>query len=138
MEPNADAGSRQILGALDDGALPDGSRRCTHLARPLFCAALRHCAVLVGNSSSGIIEAASFGTPVVNAGSRQHLREHGPNVVDVPVDAPAIEQAVRSQLVHGRWPWDNPWGDGQAAGRIARLLSTIALDATVLGKTNSY
>ncbi|MBK0394296.1 UDP-N-acetylglucosamine 2-epimerase [Ramlibacter algicola] len=138
MDPNADAGSRQILDALDDGTLPAGSRRCTHLARPLFCAALRHCAVLVGNSSSGIIEAASFGTPVVNIGSRQHLREHGPNVVDVPVDAAAIEEAVRKQVVHGRWPWENPWGDGQASGRITRLLSTIALDGSVLGKTNSY
>lgn len=138
MDPNADAGSRDILQALDCEALPPGSRRFAHLPRPGFCAAMRHCAVMVGNSSSGIIEAASFGTPVVNIGSRQFMREHGPNVVDVAPELGAITQALRSQLAHGPWQCENPWGDGQALERIARLLATLPLDGSVLEKTNSY
>lgn len=138
LDPNADAGAREILAALDAQALPPGSRRVTHLPRPQFCAAMRHCAVMAGNSSSGIIEAASFGTPVVNVGSRQHLREHGPNVVDVPAEAAAIAQALRAQRRHGPWPCDNPWGDGQAGERIAQLLARLPLDRSVLEKTNSY
>lgn len=138
LEPNADAGARGILAALDAQALPAGSRRVAHLPRPRFCAALRHCALLAGNSSSGIIEAASFGTPVVNVGSRQHLREHGPNVVDVPAETAAIAQALRAQRGHGPWPCDNPWGDGHAGERIAQLLARLPLDRSVLEKTNSY
>ena len=115
-----------------------GSRRVTHLGRAAFATAMRHCEAMVGNSSAGIIEAASFGTPVVNVGDRQRLRRHGPNVVDVPAEAAAIGQALRAQLGHGRWPWDNPWGDGRAGERIASLLATLPLDGGVLEKSNAY
>lgn len=138
LDPNADAGSRAILDALADADLPPGSRRVQHLPRARFLAAMRDCAVMAGNSSSGIIEAASFGTPVVNIGTRQFMREHGPNVIDVDVDAAAILQALRAQVGHGPWPWDNPWGDGRAGERIAQLLARLPLDRAVLEKTNSY
>jgi GDP/UDP-N,N'-diacetylbacillosamine 2-epimerase (hydrolysing) len=138
LDPNADAGSRDILDALADADLPPGSHRVQHLPRARFLAAMRHCTVMAGNSSSGIIEAASFGTPVVNIGTRQFMREHGPNVVDVDVDAAAILQALRAQAGHGAWPCDNPWGDGRAGERIAQLLARLPLDRAVLEKTNSY
>jgi GDP/UDP-N,N'-diacetylbacillosamine 2-epimerase (hydrolysing) len=138
LDPNADAGAREILQVLAAESLPPGSRRVRHLPRARFGAAMRHCALMAGNSSAGIIEAASFGTPVVNIGSRQHMREHGPNVVDVPVDSAAIQAALHAQRSHGRWPCDNPWGDGQAAARIAHLLASVPLDGGILEKTNSY
>lgn len=137
-EPNADAGSLEILRALDQQGLPAGSRRVRHLGRAQFAAAMRHCAVMVGNSSAGIIEAATFGTPVVNVGARQRLREHGPNVVDVAAQAGPIEEALRAQLAHGRWPCENAWGDGQTAPRIAHLLATLPLDGSLLEKINTY
>lgn len=138
LAPNADAGSREILGALDEGGLPAGSRRLTHVPRALFASALRHCAVLAGNSSAGIIEAASFGTPVVNIGDRQRLRERNPNVSDVAPEAGAIEAALRSALGHGRWPCDNLWGDGRAGERIASLLATLPAGPHLLEKINVY
>jgi GDP/UDP-N,N'-diacetylbacillosamine 2-epimerase (hydrolysing) len=137
-EPNADAGSREILRVLDEAGLPPGSRRVTHLGRSRFAAAMRHCEAMVGNSSAGIIEAASFGTPVVNVGDRQKLREHGPNVVDVPAERAAIAQALRAQLAHGRWACENSWGDGQTAPRIARLLAQLPLGGRLLEKVNAY
>jgi GDP/UDP-N,N'-diacetylbacillosamine 2-epimerase (hydrolysing) len=138
LEPNADAGSRDILQALDQTTLPAGSRRLTHVPRPLFAAGLRHCAVLVGNSSCGIIEAATFGTPVVNIGDRQRLRERNANVMDVAAEPGAIEAGVRAMLRHGPWPCDNLWGDGQAGKRIAALLATLPAGPSVLEKVNSY
>lgn len=138
LEPNADAGALEILRALDQAQLPAGSNRLRHLPRPLFAAALRHCEALVGNSSAGIIEAASFGTPVLNIGDRQRLREHGANVLDVPADEAAIGNGLRAQLAHGRWPWENAWGDGRAGERIAALLAELPLDPAVLEKSNSY
>lgn len=137
-EPNADAGSREILRVLDEEGLPPGSRRVAHLGRPRFAAAMRHCEVMVGNSSAGIIEAASFGTPVVNVGDRQKLREHGPNVLDVPAERDAVVQALRAQLAHGRWPCENSWGDGRSAARIAGLLATLPLGGPLLEKINAY
>jgi GDP/UDP-N,N'-diacetylbacillosamine 2-epimerase (hydrolysing) len=137
LDPNADAGSLAILEAVAQATLPAGSRRVTHLSRADFVTAMRHCAVMVGNSSAGIIEAATFGTPVVNVGDRQRLRLHGPNVVDVPVDTAAIEDAVRGQLVHGQWPCENRWGDGQASARIVSLLASLPLGVQTLEKSNT-
>jgi GDP/UDP-N,N'-diacetylbacillosamine 2-epimerase (hydrolysing) len=138
LEPNADAGSADVLAAVVESVLPAGSRRLTHVERPLFAAALRHCAVLAGNSSAGIIEAASFGTPVVNIGDRQRLRERNANVVDVRPEPEAIEDAVREALRRGHVACENVWGDGQAAGRIADVLARLPLGPQVLEKANTY
>lgn len=138
LEPNADAGALGILQALDEQPLPPGSQRLRHLSRAVFAAALRHAELLAGNSSAGIIEAASFGTPVVNIGDRQRLRERSANVIDVVPDAAALRAALQRAVAHGRWPCDNPWGDGHAAQRIAELLATLPLTPAVLEKVNSY
>jgi GDP/UDP-N,N'-diacetylbacillosamine 2-epimerase (hydrolysing) len=92
----------------------------------------------VGNSSSGIIEAASFGTPVLNVGDRQRMREHGANVLDVPVEPAAIARGLQQQLGHGRYGCDNAWGDGHAGERIAHLLATLPLHRQLLEKSNAY
>ena len=137
-EPNADAGSAGILEALDTIGLPDGSRRTRNLPRALFCAAMKHCAVMVGNSSAGIIEAATFGTPVVNVGDRQRLRERNANVNDATPEPQAIATALATALVAGRRPCNNRYGDGQAGPRIARLVAELPLSPSVLEKINSY
>ena len=138
LEPNTDAGSLEIIAALDQASLPTGSQRIRHLPRPLFAAALRQCEVLVGNSSAGIIEAATFGTPVVNIGDRQRLRERNANVSDVAPERAAIEAALRSALRHGRWPCDNLWGDGHAGERTASLVASLPAGPQLLEKVNSY
>lgn len=138
LEPNADAGSSDILKALADIGLPVGSKQLKHMKRDLFSAAMKHCAVMVGNSSAGIIEAASFSTPVVNVGNRQRVRERSANVLDVNTDADGIYTAVVSALKTGKVPCDNRYGDGTAAPRIASLLTTLSLDRSVLDKSNSY
>ncbi len=138
LEPNADAGAQGIQRALSDVALPKGSVRIAHLSRPVFCSAMKYCAVMLGNSSAGIIEAASLGTPVVNIGDRQRLRERNDNVLDVAIDAGVIQAAVEDAISHGKWPCNNRFGDGSAGVRIVRHLSSISLDRSVLEKVNSY
>ena len=138
LAPNSDAGSLEVLRALDACPLPAGSVRIGHLSRALFCAAMRHCTVMVGNSSAGIIEAATLGTPVVNVGQRQYLRERNVNVVDVPVEVDAIRNAVLSCIAHGSWPHQNIYGDGQAGERIAQFVSALSIDQSVLEKVNTY
>ena len=139
LAPNADAGSGSIEALLRAQQWP-GFHRITHLPRADYLAALRHAAVLAGNSSSGIIEAASLGTPVVNVGSRQSFRERNANTVDVTPQAGAIEAVIRQAVAHGPWPHHavNVYGDGQSAARIAHLLATLALSADLLHKVNRY
>ena len=150
LEPNADAGSHDVLKALADVGLPDGSIRFKHMPREIFAFAMKHCAVMLGNSSAGIIEAASFSTPVINVGDRQRLRERSANVVDVvtdadadgdgdaDADADAIFGAVAVALKAGKVPCENKYGDGRAGARIVNLLTTLSLECSVLDKSNSY
>ena len=138
LEPNSDAGSGDILRALTELGLPMGSHRIKHMARALFSAAMKHCAVMIGNSSAGIIEAASFGTPVVNVGDRQNLRERNSNVKDVATDAASIHLAIENALSAGKVPCDNRYGDGRAGPRISSHLMVLSLDRSVLSKCNSY
>ncbi len=138
LEPNADAGARGVIEALDRIALPAGSRRVAHLPRQLFATAMLHASAMVGNSSAGIIEAGSFGTPVVNVGARQHLRERNPNTIDVLPQTNAISDALLCCLDRGGYAPFNRYGDGHSAPRIAQLMRELPLSPAVLEKTNAY
>ena len=139
MAPNADAGSAQIVRALDAArAHGEGWHVLTHLPRPAYLDALRHAFALVGNSSSGIIEAASLGTPVLDLGPRQHLRERNPGVRSLGVSAVEISAALRELLGADRPAPHNVYGDGRAGERIADLLATVDLSPALLNKTLSF
>ncbi|HDS09791.1 MAG TPA: UDP-N-acetylglucosamine 2-epimerase (hydrolyzing), partial [Firmicutes bacterium] len=82
--PNSDSGGRKIIKKLKEYAKCYGNiKLIKSLDRKVFLSLLKYCKVLIGNSSSGIIEAASFSTPVVNIGIRQFGRERNENVLDV-------------------------------------------------------
>lgn len=136
LMPNADAGSDGVRAALEAARERNGLALVTHLARPDFIAAMARADVMVGNSSAGIIEAASFGTPVVNVGRRQQLRERNANVRDVPVGG--VAAAIAAALTGGRFEAANIYGDGQAARRIVSVLRDTVLDAHLMNKVNSY
>jgi GDP/UDP-N,N'-diacetylbacillosamine 2-epimerase (hydrolysing) len=136
--PNSDAGSEPVRAELTAASQRDQVRVRTHLRRDEYLGWLAGCDVLFGNSSSGIIEAASFGTPVVNIGSRQNLRERNPNVTDVPANVVAVRNALTSALARGRFLPRNVYGDGQAGRRIVELLATVELDPHLMAKCNAY
>jgi GDP/UDP-N,N'-diacetylbacillosamine 2-epimerase (hydrolysing) len=137
LAPNADAGSAFIVEAMQRAG---GSQvHCvTHLPRDRYLDTLAGAEVLVGNSSSGIIEAASLGTPVVNIGNRQLLRQRNANTLDCAGDAASIRTALATALERGRFAPANVYGDGQSGERIAALLATVALPASLLDKSNAY
>ncbi|MDO8468842.1 MAG: UDP-N-acetylglucosamine 2-epimerase [Candidatus Peribacter sp.] len=89
--------------------------------------------VLIGNSSSGIIEAASFRLPVVNIGGRQQGRTRSGNVLDVPYDADRIHKAIQGALSDATFrakltQCRNLYGDGKASGRIADILHAFLME----------
>jgi GDP/UDP-N,N'-diacetylbacillosamine 2-epimerase (hydrolysing) len=138
LRPNSDAGSDGVRKVLEARVSAGNIRLGTHLTRPEFLSWLAACDVLVGNSSSGIIEAASFGTPVVNVGSRQNLRQRNANVIDCGVDRGSLEEALTRALAAVRFDRHNVYGDGRAGERIASLLTEIDLSQSTVAKTNVY
>jgi GDP/UDP-N,N'-diacetylbacillosamine 2-epimerase (hydrolysing) len=138
LMPNSDAGSDQIRNVLKTRANEPGVRVVTHFPRERFISWIAAVDLMIGNSSAGIIEAASFGTSVINIGSRQNLRERNTNTIDSSVDAIAIESAVALALAHGPHLRKNIYGDGHASRRIVDLLKCVSLDPTVLVKLNAY
>ena len=81
---------------------------------------------LIGNSSSGIREGAFLGTPVVNIGSRQDMRERGENVIDVGYNSQSIADAIDKQIQHGSFGHQPIYGDGTAGTQIANILSSFS------------
>jgi GDP/UDP-N,N'-diacetylbacillosamine 2-epimerase (hydrolysing) len=138
LQPNSDAGAAEIREVLNESARNEGLAVRTHLARDRFLSWMAQCDVMIGNSSSGIIEAASFGTPVVNVGNRQNLREAGANVVTVPADEASITAAIGAALRNPKPKPINIYGDGHAGDRIVELLATVELGPTLLAKCNAY
>jgi len=137
--PGADAGSRAVTEEIERYAetRPD-VRVCRHLGTRRYFSLMTHAAAMVGNSSSGIMEAPSFGLPVVNVGSRQGGRVRGANVIDVPPTRDAIVRGIRRALSPAfrrrLRAGKNPYGDGRAAARIVRALRTVTLGETLVRK----
>jgi GDP/UDP-N,N'-diacetylbacillosamine 2-epimerase (hydrolysing) len=148
--PNNDPGSSGIVRCWDQihrrkyRATPGQLGRrvfLRNLPRAAFLGLLRDAAVLVGNSSSGIIEAASFGTPVIDVGPRQAGRERGENVTAVPFRQAAVRAALARVWNGGepiRYAKKNPYGRGDTARRIAHVLATARLSARLRRKLIAY
>lgn len=141
--PNNDPGSQGILKAWSQSAI--GNQQSAifikDLPRHAFLGLLRDAAVLVGNSSSGIIEAASFGTPVLDIGPRQAGRERGPNVTTLPFTDKAIKSALKKTWNNGhpkRHPRKNPYGQGDTAHRIATTLANVPITDRLRQKLIAY
>ena len=137
--PNADTYGRTVIERIDRYvATHPNARAVTSLGTDLYFSLLTYAAAMVGNSSSGIIEAASFALPVVNIGDRQRGRVHGPNVVDVPCSRAAIAAAVRHALEpetrRALAGMMNPYGSGNAAEAIVQTLRDVPLDEHLIVK----
>ena len=96
------------------------------LPRNDFLGLLQNCRVLVGNSSSGIIEASFFKKPVVNIGIRQNFREKGPNVIDVKqFTEKSICNAIEKALKSKKLKQSSIYGKGNASKKIIKHLEEI-------------
>ncbi len=131
--PNADAGSRELIERTREfTAKHSNARMFVNLNPVSYWSLLRSVDILVGNSSSGIMEAASFALPVVDVGMRQRGRERGRNVLD----AGAAPESIVSQIARAKTRefrcslegMQNPYGDGYAGERIAEVLAAVPVD----------
>jgi UDP-hydrolysing UDP-N-acetyl-D-glucosamine 2-epimerase len=141
--PNNDAGSEELRLMIEQYHRPF-IRVERNVSRRLYGGLMRSASVLVGNSSSGLIEAPVVNLPSVNVGDRQRDRARGPNVIDVPHERDAIIAAIRRALdpafraqlaANGDSPY---FSDGRVAERIVEILRTVPLDDRLLRKQIAY
>ncbi|EKV26055.1 UDP-N-acetylglucosamine 2-epimerase [Caenispirillum salinarum AK4] len=139
--PNNDAGSHAVRRALLKHRGPD-TMVFENLTRRDYLGFLKHAAAMVGNSSSGLLEAPTFKVAAVNLGRRQADRVQGTNVINAPfeVDAicAAIDKALSPAFQSTLGTCENPYGDGRSSERILDILTEMPIDDRLLVKRLMY
>jgi UDP-N-acetylglucosamine 2-epimerase (non-hydrolysing)/GDP/UDP-N,N'-diacetylbacillosamine 2-epimerase (hydrolysing) len=131
--PNSDAGSYALIErARALMATRPNTSLFVNLDAVTYWSLLGQADAIVGNSSSGIMEAASFALPAVNIGMRQQGRERAANIIDTPAETSAILDAIRRAVDpafrNSLRGMENPYGNGSAAAKIAEVLATVPLE----------
>lgn len=140
--PNNDAGSNEVKRAIQEYRAGE-YYMYANLSRQVYLGLLKNCLCIVGNSSSGLLEAPTFKIPAVNIGRRQNLRTRGINVIDVPFEEDeiigAIKRAISSDFRdYLRKECINPYGDGHSSEKILKLLLNMPVDQNLLVKQLTY
>jgi UDP-N-acetylglucosamine 2-epimerase len=140
--PNADAGGRGMIEMINEYKdLPFITiYKC--LEHIDYLSLLKKTSVLIGNSSSGIVEAPSFGIPVLNIGSRQQGRQRADNVIDVGYNKLDIVKGIHFVLHDEEFKRrvkkkNNPYGDGHSGKKIVEILNNLPIDNTLLQKKST-
>jgi len=137
--PNADAGSHQLIERSKNFCQNHPNAHLfVNLNHLKYWSLLKNVSLLVGNSSSGIMETASIPLPTVNVGIRQKGRERARNLIDAAPATDAILQAIEKGLSadfrESLKGMTNPYGDGHASERIAEVLCNVNLGDELLIK----
>ena len=139
--PNNDAGSETVRRVLLQQRRSD-SHVYENLTRKDYLGLLKYCKAIVGNSSSGLLEAPTFGIPAVNIGRRQANRLQGINVINanfvVSECIQAIEKAISIEFREYQKDCINPYGDGRSCKRILEILQNTAVNDKLLIKNLVY
>jgi UDP-hydrolysing UDP-N-acetyl-D-glucosamine 2-epimerase len=140
--PNADAGSHSLMQRTHEFIRQHTDAHVfVNLGAVTYWSLLKQAGLLLGNSSSGIMEAASFALPVVNVGLRQYGRERAPNVLDTDPNVDSILNKIKtaqsSEFCESLRGMANPYGDGHAAERIVQVLTTIPLEGILRKRATS-
>jgi GDP/UDP-N,N'-diacetylbacillosamine 2-epimerase (hydrolysing) len=135
--PNNDPGHQGILQAYRENS--DYIKLEMSMPQNVFWLKLITSGLLIGNSSAGIIEAASFATPVINLGCRQQGRERNANIIDVAWQPRAIAAAIEKSLSDQNFLRQvlrrkNIYGDGHAAERVVKILERAAAKGVLVEK----
>lgn len=141
--PNVDSGSTKIIKTINSLRKKSDFQIFENLERKMYLSLLKYSTVLVGNSSSGILEAASFKVPVINIGNRQRGRLQAENVINSNHSRKLIIQSIKKALNDKNFlrivsKCKNPYGDGKSSKRILKILETVNLDNKLMDKKIVY
>jgi UDP-hydrolysing UDP-N-acetyl-D-glucosamine 2-epimerase len=140
--PNADAGSRTLIERTRAFLEARGAGRVfVNLDALTYWSLLRCVQVMIGNSSSGIMETPSLKLPTVNVGLRQRGRESARNILHADADPHSIQEQVRIASAPAFYEsltgMENPYGDGRASERIVEVLTAAEISERLLMKHSS-
>ena len=125
-KPNADPEGRALTMVLDTFvARRENAVAVTSLGHRRYLSVMNEVDVVVGNSSSGLLEAPSLHTPAVNIGGRQGGRLRAASVIDCEPNSEAIREALHAALRLDCKDIENPYGDGHTAARVLRIIKAI-------------
>ena len=138
LAPNLDAGSENMMGYIQQKKSLCPTHVFQHLDRSKYLWILDNVDVFIGNSSSGIIESASFGTPFINLGKRQQFREQNNNTFNCDIDENQLVKKIFEALNNGNADRNNIYENSNTDILIADLLEKLPLKAEILNKLNAY
>ncbi|MDS0526637.1 UDP-N-acetylglucosamine 2-epimerase [Clostridium sp. SHJSY1] len=141
--PNSDAGSKEMIEVVKSYKNLDFMSTYKNINFEDFLNLLKYADVMVGNSSSGIMEAPSYKLPVINIGERQKGREQSTNIINVKYDREIIYSSLIKALTDKEFiskvnSCVNPYGDGKTGERIADILSSISINKDLIEKRITY
>ncbi|MDO8358288.1 MAG: UDP-N-acetylglucosamine 2-epimerase [Nitrospirota bacterium] len=138
--PNADPGSQSIIAAVNAyaQAVPAKTKVFANAGSERYTSLMANATAMIGNSSSGLVEAPTFRLPVVNIGTRQDGKIKAANIINCGYGradiAEALQLAISNDFRDGLRDLINPYGDGRSGQRIADILATLPLNAKLLRK----
>ena len=143
IDPNSDSGGRKMILEIEKYDKEPNFHIFKNLQANLYRSLLKHASILIGNSSSGIIEAPSYCLPVINIGQRQNRRERARNVINVEHNTEAIYKNTKRILTDVDFKKSlqnikNPYGEGNASQTIVKVLKEIKITPSFLQKTITY
>lgn len=136
-KPNADNDGRIIISMIDEYVSKNKNRSVSYisLGQLRYLSALKHVNMVIGNSSSGLIEVPSFKKATINIGDRQRGRVKSNSVIDCEPKAvsitKAIETALSEEFLTKLLKVENPYGSGNASEVIIKILSSVPLDELI-------
>jgi len=134
--PNCDLGCEAMIKEIEKCRSAPRMTVVKNVERTIYLGLLKHASLLLGNSSSGIVEAPFFGTPVINIGSRQNGREQADCVVNTGYARREILRAMKriQRAGYKRIFSGNPYKDMNTEKKIVRVLETLKLDEKLMNK----
>lgn len=142
--PNADFGSKIIIDKLNNFAHNnENAYLYCSLGQRRYLSLLKYASVMIGNSSSGIIEAPIFKIPVVNIGNRQKGRIRNKNIIDTDYTVDSIYKGIYKVLndknfIKGLANIKNIYGDGTTSKKILSVIKKVKIDKKLLLKKLTY
>tara|TARA_Y100000389_G_C17468810_1_gene528306 strand:+ start:3381 stop:4535 length:1155 start_codon:yes stop_codon:yes gene_type:complete len=141
--PNIDTGNSKIIKIIQKFKRKKNYEIVKNLNRGNFLTLLKYASILIGNSSSGILEAPTFKTPVLNIGNRQRGRIQANNIVNTDFKETKIIQSINYILNNKKFKNNlnkcrNPYGNGSSSKKIIKILKNIKLNQKLLDKEMTY
>lgn len=143
LYPNCDAGGKKFITLIQRYAKKPYLHAFQNMPHEDYLGIMKSVDLMIGNSSSGIIEAPSFKLPVINIGSRQQGRTRSANILDIQPEKNKIIQTIdfalhNKRFMHKVHTCKNQFGQGNATQKIIKILKEIPLDEKLIQKQITY